>query len=64
MVKLIRHVLKPANIEITPEGVVRVLDFGLAKAAAGDAASGHDVSQSPTVTVGPGSLQDEEVKQA
>ncbi|MHC4556376.1 MAG: protein kinase domain-containing protein [Planctomycetota bacterium] len=49
---VIHRDLKPGNIKITPEGNVKVLDFGLAKALGGEAVDQHSTITEPGRVIG------------
>ena len=48
---IVHRDLKPANIKVRPDGTVKVLDFGLAKAVESSTVPRLDVTHSPTLSL-------------
>src|SRR6185503_10812225 len=48
---IVHRDLKPANIKVRPDGTVKLLDFGLAKAFDAPGVSGTNATMSPTLSI-------------
>jgi eukaryotic-like serine/threonine-protein kinase len=54
--------LKPDNVRVTPDGLVKLLDFGLATQASAEAATGSQLTQAGMVMGTPGYMSPEQAR--
>jgi serine/threonine protein kinase/Tol biopolymer transport system component len=59
---IVHRDLKPANIKVTPDGVVKVLDFGLAKASAGEFLNAADATNQGVILGTPTYMSPEQAR--